>query len=986
MLGANETVVKGAGTVSLYAAGTLSDTLVENINVSSSQITVSGTGVNTQININPTADLVKDQAYYVKVSAGALVDLAGNSWAGITDSTSWNFTGAGATVLIGAVATDNTVNLAESLAAINVTGTLGAEASVLGAYTAADMTAVLHPTSGADISLNGLSYSYTSGSTGTWNAVIPQSAALSGTGDYALAVTFTGASGTLAAGVIGVGTKTVHVDTVVAAPSPTLATNSGSDADSLTNVGTVNVAGLEGGATWQYSTDAGANWTLGSGSSVTLSVDGSKSITVRQTDAAGNASTASSALTFTLDGTAPSAPATSLATNSGSGSDSITNVGTLNVTGLESGATWQYSTDAGANWTTGSGSSFTLTGDGAKSVSLRQTDVAGNTSAASSAFAFTLDTAATMPTASLATNSGSGSDSITNAGTLNVTGLESGATWQYSLNAGTNWTTGSGSFVTLSGDGTKSVTLRQTDVAGNTSAASSALAFTLDTAAAAPTISLATDSGNGSDSITNVGTANVAGLESGATWEYSLNAGTSWTAGSGSSVTLSGDTAKSVIVRQTDVAGNTSTASSALAFTLDTAGPSVTMGTPTFNSTTGATTLGFTFSEAMTGFDATDVTVVNGSKGAFTTTDASHYSLAITPTSTTTPQALTLNVATGVATDVAGNANTAAAQFLTSVLYGTSGTDTLTVGSAMDHIFLGGGNDVIKFASAAGSTVASTDNVMDVFGAGDKIDLSTLLGTGGSGYTGTALGDSGAGFVEIKNLTLAPSGSNTLVQFNIHFDAATIGSSKVTGAVIDLAYTYSAVSNSQTVLPTFSYSDGFGGTATANVWSQIQSNLSVLSSVPGNGKIAVIADTSSDNTIIDSNSNVMQVRLLISGSVSTFGVGLESRANGGDTYITTADGLTHNVDVGVTKTAGVTIGATGTLEIITDTNTLSPVGDNQLHMVTTYDNTNGANVTHLQVQYDTNSTFGATLLSSIIALDFDGDVRANLTPASLTYI
>jgi hypothetical protein len=45
-----------------------------------------------------------------------------------------------------------------------------------------------------------------------------------------------------------------------------------------------------------------------------------------------------------------------------------------------------------------------------------------------------------------------------------------------------------------------------------------------------------------------------------------------------------------------------------------------------------------------------------------------------------------------------------------------------------------------------------------------------------------------------------------------------------------------------------------------------------------------------------------------------------------------------------------------------------------------------SNITHLQVQYDTNSTFGATALSSIIALDFDGDVRANLTPASLTYI
>ena len=66
----------------------------------------------------------------------------------------------------------------------------------------------------------------------------------------------------------------------------------------------------------------------------------------------------------------------------------------MNVGGLESGATWQYSTDDGANWTAGSGSSFTLAGDGAKSVIVRQTDAAGNASSNSSTLNFTLDTTA----------------------------------------------------------------------------------------------------------------------------------------------------------------------------------------------------------------------------------------------------------------------------------------------------------------------------------------------------------------------------------------------------------------------------------------------------------------------------------------------------------------------------------------------------------------------------------------------------------------
>ena len=66
----------------------------------------------------------------------------------------------------------------------------------------------------------------------------------------------------------------------------------------------------------------------------------------------------------------------------------------MNVGGLEAGATWQYSTDDGTNWTTGSGSSFTLAATAPRSVIVRQTDAAGNASSNSSASSFTLDTTA----------------------------------------------------------------------------------------------------------------------------------------------------------------------------------------------------------------------------------------------------------------------------------------------------------------------------------------------------------------------------------------------------------------------------------------------------------------------------------------------------------------------------------------------------------------------------------------------------------------
>ena len=97
---------------------------------------------------------------------------------------------------------------------------------------------------------------------------------------------------------------------------------------------------------------------------------------------------------------APPAPSLALATDSGSStSDGITNVGTVNVSGLESGATWQYQVDGGA-WTAGTGSAFTLTA-GSHTYAVRQTDTAGNLSTASTSYTYDFDQ--TPPTSSLTT-------------------------------------------------------------------------------------------------------------------------------------------------------------------------------------------------------------------------------------------------------------------------------------------------------------------------------------------------------------------------------------------------------------------------------------------------------------------------------------------------------------------------------------------------------------------------------------------------------
>ncbi|WP_232470635.1 beta strand repeat-containing protein, partial [Burkholderia ubonensis] len=338
------------------------------------------------------------------------------------------------------------------------------------------------------------------------------------------------------------------LDTSAAAPGVALTTDSGSSAsDHITNVGTLNLSGVETGATVEYSIDGGHTW-----STSFSATEGVNDIQVRQIDIAGNTSDPTS-FSFTLD-TSAAAPGVALAVDSGSSaSDHITNVGTLNVTGIETGATVQYSVDNGAHWST----SFSAV-EGTNNVQVRQIDVAGNTSSATS-FSFTLDTSAAAPGVALTTDSGSSaSDHITNVGTLNLSGVETGATVEYSTDGGHTW---SASFSAT--EGLNDIQVRQTDIAGNTSAATS-FSFTLDTSAAAPGVELAVDSGSSaSDHVTNVGTLNLSGVETGATVEYSIDGGHTWSASFSATEGLN-----DIQVRQTDIAGNTSSATS-FSFTLD---------------------------------------------------------------------------------------------------------------------------------------------------------------------------------------------------------------------------------------------------------------------------------------------------------------------------------------------------------------------------------------------------------------------------------
>ncbi|WP_347363508.1 Ig-like domain-containing protein, partial [Vibrio vulnificus] len=335
------------------------------------------------------------------------------------------------------------------------------------------------------------------------------------------------------------------------APTVTLDTDSGSKADDfLTNDGSYTVTDIEDGATVEYFVDG--EWTT----TEPVAVEGENTIIIRQTDDAGNSSE-SSTLTFTLDTTAPDAPQISLDTDSGSlADDFLTNKGDFTVAGTEEGATVEYFVNG--EWTTTAPTPV----EGDNTIIVRQTDAAGNTSG-SSTLTFTLDTTAPdAPQISLDIDSGSlADDFLTNKGDFTVTGTEEGATVEYFVNG--EWTTTAPTPV----EGDNTIIVRQTDAAGNTSG-SSTLTFTLDTTAPdAPQISLDIDSGSlADDFLTNKGDFTVAGTKEGATVEYFVNG--EWTTTAPTPV--EGD--NTIIVRQTDAAGNSS-GSSTLTFTLDTTAP-----------------------------------------------------------------------------------------------------------------------------------------------------------------------------------------------------------------------------------------------------------------------------------------------------------------------------------------------------------------------------------------------------------------------------
>jgi hypothetical protein len=460
--------------------------------------------------------------------------------------------------------------------------------------------------------------------------------------------------------------------------------------------------------------DAVGNWSMTP--SVPLT-EGIHSFTTTQTDAFGNVSPPSAALSVTIDITAPLAATPDLIATNDSGASSIDNVTnaasqTFNIAGTNGHQVALFA-DLNGDGIFNAGDvalgSATVVGgvaaissslaSGMYSVRAIETDLAGNSSAPSAALNLTVDRVApsiSQITLDLITADDSGtsnSDNRTNhtSYAISATGLEPGATAQLKegatvLSTATADINGLAVFnVVGQANGAHNYSVSQTDFAGNTSASTVLLTVNVDSvlpAAPTPDLSSATDSGSSNtDNITSDvhptfngptvepfatvslfdGAIEIGTTTADASGNWSITSATAFTQGThsiGMSVTdTSGNTASSVVSLQMQVITEGATPSTPdLTIATDTGSSSI--DNLTKNTTPTFTSSGVNGSTVSIFADVNNDGVFNAGDLILGSATVSAGSATIT-TSSLLPEGL-YNVR-AVQTDVAGNVSSASA-------------------------------------------------------------------------------------------------------------------------------------------------------------------------------------------------------------------------------------------------------------------------------------------------------------------------------------
>lgn len=556
----------------------------------------------------------------------------------------------------------------------------------------------------------------------------------------------------------------------------------------------------------------------------TALVEGSHSFTVKATDPQGNVSLSSNAWSVVVDLTAPTVPVLETVSDNVAGgivgnltTGQVTNDTTPTLSGTGAvGSTIHIlnngveigtaPVDSNGNW------SFTpnpALGDGSYNIRINASDAAGNVSANSPVFVFTVDTAG--PSAPVVTSviddvgpvTGtltSGNSTNDTKPTFNGTG-EVGSTVHIIVdgseigtavvNAQGNWTFTPGTALT---EGPHAITFNATDAAGNTGSTSAPINLTVDTSApTAPSILTASDnvgsvqtplsSGQSTDDTTPTLSGTAAANATITVYQDGQQVGTAQADGSGawsftpSTALANGSHTWSVTA--TDAAGNVSPASPDFTLVVDTTAPNapvISQAVDDVGTITGPVSSGQSTDDTIPRLVGTSepfatVNIYEGTTLVGTgTADASgNWSILLTTTLATGPHSFTAQ-----ATDAAGNTSAPSATF--NLTIDTTPPAQPVLSSIVDDV----GNAATPVANG-GLTNDAQPTLTGTAEAGATVRIYD-----GSTLVGTVTADANGNWTLAQTTTTLTEGSHSFTATATDAAGNTSAPSTVTTILVDL--------------------------------------------------------------------------------------------------------------------------------------------------------------------------------------------------------
>jgi large repetitive protein len=677
--------------------------------------------------------------------------------------TAWTFTATvddATTYQFNVKETDAAGNTSAATTNFTVIGDTSAPAvAITSAALTNDATPVISGTAEADATVTvvvaGATYT-TTATSGTWSVDIGSDTPASGTlavnanGTNSVSVTATDAAGNTAAAV----TQSLVIDTTAPTAVFSAATDDvGSVTGALSSGDTTDDTALvlsgtnEAGSTVEVfngTTSLGQATVTGTAWTFTATVDDATTyqFNVKETDAAGNTSAATSNFTVIGDTTAPTLSSVSLSDTAISEADDGNTVTatftfseamdqSITPTIVDNASTTLTNPNNG-QWTSATTYTIDYTIDDAN-VELADitfdvsaaTDSAGNTMTAATGISASasIDTIApAAPTFALAADSGaSNSDGITNDTTVNVSGLETNATWEYSTNSGDTWLAGTGTSFELAGDTTyaiDAIQVRQTDVAGNLSAAAkNAEAITTDvTGAVVDQETLYTWTENTTAQFTLTASEDV-------TWSSGVLTNATLASNGVLSVSATPATTIEYVVTATDTAGNATNKTitvSSVPFAVFNASNAYVSAHPTFNDALAAASEGQTIK----------IDNINDSSiGTYTVTGTEAINV---DASLDSSDGVNITGNSAANTLIGGsNADTLIGGDGNDVLLGNGGNDTLRGGNGADRLEGGAGNDTLIGGEGADRLDGGSGDDAFVYNAPSELASDTLVGGAG---------------------------------------------------------------------------------------------------------------------------------------------------------------------------------------------------------------------------------------------------------------